>query len=167
MIQGLIIALGLLKLAVLMLWALPGTTAPRTRLTLAAAALNFVVVFPLSAVSYFEHAFRVAPSFIIELYLLLTVLFDIVRVRTLWLMPTSAHTSLAAAESVALAVKLALVLAEAARKDQLVAPDVKQRYTIEQMAGFYGRSMFFWLGSALWSGLSTPITHILETRTNN
>ncbi|EAQ84525.1 hypothetical protein CHGG_08539 [Chaetomium globosum CBS 148.51] len=151
--QGLIIALGLLKLAVLMLWALPDTTAPRTKLTLAAAALNFVAVFPLSAVSYFEHAFRVAPSFIIELYLLLTALFDVVRVRTLWLMPTSAHTSLAAAESVALAVKLMLVLAEAARKDQLVPPDIKQRYTMEQMAGFYGRSMFFWLGSTLWERL--------------
>lgn len=156
--QGLIVVMGLLKLAVLMLWALPTTSAPRTRLTLAAAALNFIVVFPLSALSYFEHAFRVAPSFIIELYLLLTVLFDVVRVRTLWLMPASAHTSIAAAETVTLAVKIALAVVEAARKDQLVFPSVKEKHTKEQLAGFYGRSMFFWLGATLWNGLShSPI----------
>ncbi|KAL2198275.1 P-loop containing nucleoside triphosphate hydrolase protein [Corynascus similis CBS 632.67] len=150
--QALFIALGLLKLAVLMLWALPGSTAPRTKLTLAAAAVNVVVVIPLSVLSYFEHAFRVAPSFIIELYLLLTLLFDIVRVRTLWLMPTTSHTQLAAAETVALVVKVILSLAEAAKKDQLVFPDVKEKYTKEQLSGFYGRSMFFWLGSTLWNG---------------
>ncbi|KAK4246305.1 P-loop containing nucleoside triphosphate hydrolase protein [Corynascus novoguineensis] len=150
--QALLIALGLLKLAVLMLWALPGSTAPRTKLTLAAAAVNVVVVIPLSVLSYFEHAFRVAPSFIIELYLLLTLLFDIIRVRTLWLMPTPSHTQLAAAETVALVVKVILSLAEAAKKDQLVFPDVKEKYTKEQLSGFYGRSMFFWLGSTLWNG---------------
>jgi hypothetical protein len=153
--QGFIAALGLLKLAVLMLWALPGTTAPRTKLTLAAAAVNFIAVFPLSVLSYFEHVFRVAPSFIIELYLLLTVLFDVVRVRTLWLMPASAHTQLAAAETATLAIKVVLAIVEAARKDQLVFPAVREKYTVEQLAGFYGRSMFFWLGSTLWNGLST------------
>jgi len=164
--QGMIIALGLLKLAVLMLWALPGTTAPRTKLTLAAAALNFVVVLPLSVLSYFEHALRVAPSFIIELYLLLTILFDVVRVRTLWLMPASVHTALAAAETATLVVKVVLALVEAARKDQLVFPNIRKKYTLEQLAGFYGRSMFFWLGSTLWNGLSLPFPSS-EKRTNH
>ncbi len=145
------IALGLLKLAALMLWALPGTAAARTRLTLAAAALNFLVVFPLAVLSYFEHVFRVAPSFIIELYLLLNVLFDVVRIRTLWLMP-SAHTALAVTETVTLVVTLILAVVEAARKDWLVFPHIRKRYTSEQLAGFYGRSMFFWLGSTLWNG---------------
>lgn len=149
--------MGLLKLAVLMLWALPGTTAPRTRLTLAAAALNFVAVFPLAVLCYFEHAFRAAPSFIIEVYLLLTVLFDIARIRTLWLMPPSAHVSLAAAEAAALAVKIFVGLAEAARKDQLVFPDVREKYSVEQLSGFYGRSMFFWLASTLWNGSSAAL----------
>ncbi|KAL2134935.1 hypothetical protein VTI74DRAFT_10342 [Chaetomium olivicolor] len=152
--QGLIIAMGLLKLTVLMLWALPGTTAPRTRLTLAAAALNFVITMPLSVLSYFEHGFRVAPSFIIEMYLLLTLLFDVVRVRTLWLMPPSAHVSIAAAETAALAVKVVLAVVEAARKDALVFPDVREKHTAEQLSGFYGRSMFFWLGSTLWNGFT-------------
>ncbi|KAL2178346.1 uncharacterized protein P884DRAFT_269013 [Thermothelomyces heterothallicus CBS 202.75] len=150
--QSLIISFGLLRLAVLMLWALPGTTASRTKLTLAAAALNFVVVIPLSVLSYFEHVHRAAPSFIIELYLLLTLLFDIARVRTLWLMRTTSHEQLAAIETVAVVIKIALSFSEAARKDDLVFPGVKEKYTKEQMAGFYGRSMFFWLGSALWNG---------------
>lgn len=137
-----------------MLWALPGTTAPRTRLTLAAAALNFSAVFPLSVLSYFEHGFRVAPSFIIELYMLLTVLFDAVRLRTLWLMSPSAHVPLAAAETATLAVKVALVLVEAVRKDGLLLKGAKEKFTIEQLAGLYGRSLFFWLGSTLWNGSS-------------
>ncbi|GAB1316363.1 hypothetical protein MFIFM68171_06573 [Madurella fahalii] len=150
----LITVLGLLKLGVLMLWALPGTTAPRTKLTLAAAALNLFIVFPLLVLSYFEHVFRVAPSFIIELYMLLTVLFDVVRLRTLWLMPPSAHVSLAAGETATLAVKVALVLAEAARKDSLLLPDSKEKFSTEQLAGLYGRSLFFWLGSTLWNGFT-------------
>ncbi|KAL2165882.1 hypothetical protein VTG60DRAFT_3684 [Thermothelomyces hinnuleus] len=151
-VQSLIISFGLLRLAVLMLWALPGTTASRTKLTLAAAALNFVVVIPLSVLSYFEHVHRAAPSFIIEPYLLLTLLFDIARVRTLWLMRTTSHKQLAAVETVAVVIKIALSFSEAARKDDLVFSGVKEKYTKEQMAGFYGRSMFFWLGSALWNG---------------
>ncbi|AEO59326.1 hypothetical protein MYCTH_52715 [Thermothelomyces thermophilus ATCC 42464] len=150
--QSLIMSFGLLRLAVLMLWALPGTTASRTKLTLAAAALNFVVVIPLSVLSSFEHVHRAAPSFIIEPYLLLTLLFDIARVRTLWLMRTTSHKQLAAVETVAVVIKIALSFSEAARKDDLVFPGVKEKYTKEQMAGFYGRSMFFWLGSVLWNG---------------
>ncbi|KAL2022218.1 hypothetical protein VTK56DRAFT_5828 [Thermocarpiscus australiensis] len=152
--QALIVAMGLLKLAVLMLWALPGTTAARTRMTLAAAALNLVVVFPLSVLSYFEHVFRVAPSFIIELYLLLTVLFDVVRVRTLWLMPPSAHVPLAAVETATLAVKLILAVVEAASKEGLVFQEVRDKYTAEQLSGLYGRSLFFWLARTLWNGFS-------------
>ncbi|KAK4139084.1 P-loop containing nucleoside triphosphate hydrolase protein [Dichotomopilus funicola] len=153
--QGLTIVLGLLKLAVIMLWAIPGTGgAPRTNLTLPAAAVNFVGVFPLSALSYFEHTLSVAPSFLIELYLLLTILFDVARLRTLGLMPEGSHRSLAAAEGVALAVKIALMLVEAARKDRLIAPEVKRKHTLEQLSGFYGRSMFFWLGATLWNGFT-------------
>ncbi|KAK4168264.1 P-loop containing nucleoside triphosphate hydrolase protein, partial [Cladorrhinum sp. PSN259] len=152
--QGLTISLGLLKLAVLLLWALPGSKAPRTELTLAAAAINFVAIFPLCALSYFEHIFRVAPSFVIELYLLLTALFDMARVRTLWLMPGSVHTALAATETVALAFKIILGLVEAARKDRLVLQRLKENYTNEQLSGLYGRSLFFWLASTLWNGFN-------------
>ncbi|KAK4224171.1 P-loop containing nucleoside triphosphate hydrolase protein [Podospora fimiseda] len=152
--QGLTIILGLLKLAVLLLWALPSTKAPRTELTLAAAAINFVAVFPLCALSYFEHTFRASPSFTIQLYLLLTTLLDVVRVRTLWLMPGSAHTALAVTEAATLAFKIILGLVEAARKDQLVLKSLKEQYTKEQLSGLYGRSLFFWLASTLWNGFN-------------
>lgn len=144
-----------------MLWAIPGTGAPRTAITLPAAAVNFIGVFPLAALSYFEHTLSVAPSFLIELYLLLTILFDVARLRTLGLMPGASHRSLAAAEGVALAVKIALMLVEAARKDRLISPEVKKKHTLEQLSGFYGRSMFFWLGATLWNGLS-PIPSLIR-----
>ncbi len=152
-LQIMIIFLGLLKLTVLMLWALGGASAPRTHLTLAAASLNFVTVFPLCALSYFDHAFRVAPSFWIELYLLVTVGLDAVRVRTLWLMPFSGHVAIAAAESAALALKIVLASVEASRKDGLLLAGIGQKYSKEQLAGLYGRSLFLWLAGTLWNGM--------------
>lgn len=119
---------------------------------MAAAAINFVGIFPLCVLSYFEHIYRAAPSFVIEIYLLLTALFDVARVRTLWLMPGTAHTSLAAAESATLFVKISLALVEAHRKDHLVLRTIREKLTEEQLAGLYGRSLFFWLASTLWNG---------------
>lgn len=136
-----------MKLALLILWAVSGPQ--KTKITLTAAALNFLAVFPLCLLSYCEHVFRVSPSLLVELYLLLTIGFDIVRVRTMWFLPGA--TSLAAMESVALAIKLALAIAEAWAKDGLLQESDKA-YTKEQLAGLYGRTLFLWLGRTLWNG---------------
>lgn len=124
-------------------------------MTLVAAALNFATVFPLCTLSYYEHAFNVAPSILIELYLLLTIGFDAVRTRTLWLMPSSGYVALAAVESAAIVAKLVLALAEATRKDDLLLAGT-DKFTGEQLYGLYGRSLFFWLGRILWNGMAPP-----------
>lgn len=132
-----------------MLWALRATPV-KTKTTLAAAAANFLAVFPLGLLSYYEHVFCVSPSLLVELYLLLTISFDVVRIRTLWLMPPEA-AGLAATELAALAVKIGLAVAEGRKKHGLLQ-EVNPRYTKEQLSGLYGKSLLLWLGSTLWSG---------------
>ncbi|SPO07061.1 related to ABC multidrug transporter [Cephalotrichum gorgonifer] len=150
--QGLIIILGLLKLSLLVIWIVAGP--PRTRATLAAETLNFVAVFAISAVSFYEHVYRVAPSILLEIYLLLTIGFDAVRIRTLWLMPGA--EAVAAIETVTLATKLGVAVAEGwSKKDLVQDPDSK--YSREQLAGFYGRTLFLWLADTLWSGYHRPL----------
>lgn len=139
-----------------MLWALRQTP-EKTKTTLAASALGFLVVFPLGLLSYYEHVLCIAPSVLIELYLLLTVGFDATRIRTLWLMPGAG--SLAATESAALAVKIGLAVAEAYRKDGLLQ-ETGHKYTGEQLSGLYGKSLLLWMGSTLWNGMSLPLPRL-------
>lgn len=138
---------GLLRLALLIIWVVAGP--PRTKLTLAAQTLNFLAAFPLSAVSFYEHTYRVGPSIFLEFYLLLTVAFDAVRLRTLWLMPGA--VSIAAIEVVALIAKLGVGLAEGWSKKSLIRGDARD-YSREQLSGFYGRTLFLWLLNTLWNG---------------
>ena len=141
--------LGLLKLTILMLWAL--SDLGRTKATLAASAINFLAVFPLAIISYFEHVFKVSPSILVESYLLLTLGFDVVRIRTLWLLP--AATKVAAPECAALFIKLALMIAESQPKRSLLLR-AQEQYTGEQLSGLYGRALFLWLWNTLWSGMN-------------
>lgn len=138
---------GLLRLGLLIIWVIAGP--PRTRLTLAAQTLNFLAAFPLGAVSFYEHTYRVAPSIFLELYLLLTIALDTVRLRTLWLIPGA--VPVAAIEVVALVAKLGVALAEGWSKKSLIRGDAAG-YSPEQLSGFYGRTFFLWLLDTLRNG---------------
>jgi hypothetical protein len=137
-----------MKLGVLLLWVF--TNAEKTGLTRPAAAINFVAAIPLCLLSYMDHVFTVSPSLLVELYLLLTVGFDIVRIRTLWLMQDTSMP-LAAIETASLVVKLLLAIVEARPKIGLLQDRTKQ-YTGEQLSGLYGQSLLLWLCSTLWNG---------------
>ena len=60
------------------------TGATITTLTISAAALSTLATLMLGFCSYFHHPMSIRPSKIIELYLLLRMLTDIVRIRTIW-----------------------------------------------------------------------------------
>jgi ATP-binding cassette, subfamily C (CFTR/MRP), member 1 len=138
-----------MRLGTLLLWIL--TSVKKTNLTRPAAAISFVAAIPLSLLSYMDHVFTVSPSLLVELYLLLTVGFDIVRIRTLWLMQDTSMP-LAAIETASLMVKLVLAIVEARPKISLLQ-DRTKRYTGEQLSGLYGQSLLLWLCSTLWNGL--------------
>ncbi|KAG6365767.1 hypothetical protein INS49_007378 [Diaporthe citri] len=98
---GAIIAFIALQVAILVL-----TTAKpesRNRISLASAVLSVLEALILAALSHFEHARSVRPSFIINIYLIATAMFDAARVRTHWLKSEGDGHALAAVMTASLA----------------------------------------------------------------
>lgn len=128
--------------------AKPGS---RNHVALASAVLSVLAGVILAALSHFEHARSVRPSFIINLYLIVTALFDAARVRTHWLMTDGDNHTLAAVMTASLAVKLVVLLLEAREKRSLLL-GLYSRFSVESTSGLISRSSFWWLNSLLLSG---------------
>jgi ATP-binding cassette subfamily C (CFTR/MRP) protein 1 len=95
------------------------------------------------------------PSTLLNVYLFLTLLFDVAMLRTLWLMP-SFSSSIREMYTAAFAVKGAVVFLEAKEK---------QKYTVrtkelspEEFSGVYSRGLFWWLNKIIWAGTK----HVLK-----
>jgi len=128
----------------------------RTRATLAASALAFLDAIALCVLSHAEHLRSVRPSAIINAYLLLTVPFDIARIRTLWL---NGHTNnVAAAFSSGFAVKLMILVAEAVEKRPILL-DRYRHSSPEFTSGLYSRSFFWWLNKLMTTGFRRVLTN--------
>jgi hypothetical protein len=76
-------ALAVVQLTMLILWTIHDNL--RTPTSIPAAALSFVNVLALGLLSYLEHTRSLQPSTLMAVYLLLSLLFDAVQVRTLYL----------------------------------------------------------------------------------
>lgn len=121
----------------------------RTRATLAAASLTLVDALGLCALSHLEHIHSVRPSALINVYLLVTLPFDIARCRTLW--DDGATGPVAAAFTSMLAVKVMILITEAIEKRDILLARY-QSSSPEVTSGIYSRSFFFWLNSLMTTG---------------
>ena len=121
----------------------------KTSASLAAAALSVLAASIVSLLSYFEHERSPAPSSLLFLFLLLTSIFDIARVRTLWTIGETA--ALAGIFSAGLAMKSALVVLESWSKRRYLAYGSRDSPR-EELAGFLSRTVFLWLGPLLLNG---------------
>jgi ATP-binding cassette, subfamily C (CFTR/MRP), member 1 len=139
-------ALACIRLVSLIFWA---QTKYRNPSALAAAAITVATTLPICALSYYEHTFNVAPSIVLSFYLLLTVIFDIAKVRSLWLIDDV--KPLAVLESLALVATITLAIAETKTKKTILLSRYRG-FTWEQLSGLYGRSLFLWLRELLWHG---------------
>lgn len=97
------------------------------------------------------------PSFIINLYLIATALFDAARVRTRWLKNEGDGHALAAVMTASLAVKVVILLLEAREKRSLLL-GLYSRFSVESTSGLISRSSFWWLNSLLISGHRTVLS---------
>ncbi|KAI1865044.1 uncharacterized protein JN550_008590 [Neoarthrinium moseri] len=111
------------------------TPALRTRASLASAALSV----------------SIKPSLIINLYLIVTVLLDAVRVRTHWLVAANENSILATVMTSSLAVKFVILILEATGKRSFL-PGSYGQFSLENTSGLFSRSSFWWLNSLLTSG---------------
>ncbi|PYI02725.1 P-loop containing nucleoside triphosphate hydrolase protein [Aspergillus sclerotiicarbonarius CBS 121057] len=80
---ALVALLLVIKLLLLVLWSLPRV--PKTNVSIPSAAVSLISTLALLVLSRYEHSRSLRPSNLICLYLLTTTLFEIVHVRTLWL----------------------------------------------------------------------------------
>lgn len=104
---------------------------------MAAAVLTVVDALGLCLLSHAEHLYSIRPSAIINVYLLLTLVFDIARVRTLWLHDGSSK-SVAAVFSSTIGVKAMVLFIEAVEKRSILL-ERYQHSSPEVTSGIYSR----------------------------
>jgi len=86
---------------------------------------------------------------LINVYLLLTLLFDVVRSRTLW--KKGASTTIAALFTSSTCVKIIILITEAVEKRNILLVPF-QHSSPEATSGIYSRSMFWWLNTLMRTG---------------
>ncbi|PQE32692.1 ABC multidrug transporter protein [Rutstroemia sp. NJR-2017a WRK4] len=152
----LIILYGLLQIALLILYCLPNTKDTRTAIP-STVLYNIVVVF-LCILSYQEHTKSIRPSSILNVYLLCTLIFDAVQLRTIWLRNTgSTNTTIAGVFTASLATKLCMVLLEAQEKHKLLYHQDRS-CSPEEKSSIYNKAVFWWLKDLLVRGRKKILT---------
>lgn len=121
----------------------------RTVNTIAASALAFAASLGLCLLSRLEHSRSIRPSPIINIYILLTLVFDIARARTLFMNQSS--SSVAGCFAAMLSVKILVLLAEAIEKRTILL-DPWRSLSPEETSGIYSKSVFFWLNKLMTTG---------------
>lgn len=140
-------ALGAIQVVLLVLWALP--SAPATNVSVAAAALGLPVALAMGLLSHAQHVRSVRPSTLLNIYLLLSLLCDIVQTRTLWLLHRA--TAIAAVFTASVFLKLVVLMTEAVEKRRLLEGK-HQDATVESTSGIWNKMLFWWVNPLLWKG---------------
>ncbi|GLA02364.1 hypothetical protein AnigIFM60653_001767 [Aspergillus niger] len=120
---------------------------PTTRTTVPAAALSLVAAIALGIAAHFEHTRSVKPPLLIEAYLLFTVAFDAVRLRTLWGMGYHGH--IFKLSTIFVIWKVVLLVQEAWPRELGL---LEQSYSPEEKVGWINRRMFWWVNPLLFLG---------------
>lgn len=147
--QAFLASYAVLQLTVLLLWAVDPPLG--TKASIPAAALDFVAACTLCVLSSYEHTRSIAPSIIIDFYLFVSLIFDAARLRTLFLIQNQEVRSIAVVEALSTAIKLGLLISEAASK----RPYLLERYkhlSPEATSGTYSRTVFWWLNALFKDG---------------
>ncbi|KAM0816280.1 putative ABC transporter FUM19 [Seiridium cardinale] len=140
-----------LHIALVALWALPGTV--RTPVSLAGSVLNLIGSFAIVVLSYTEHRRSIRPSTLLVSYLALSILLDLAQTRTLFLRSPDSGP-IQALFTASLATKLALVCLEELQKRPLVT-DKTKNLALEATSGPINRSVFWWLNQLFLRGFKS------------
>ncbi|RVX70090.1 hypothetical protein B0A52_06262 [Exophiala mesophila] len=127
-----------------------------TKVSIPATALDFTAACALFLLSCFEHSRSVTPSTIIGLYLLVSVPFDAVRLRTYFLLDVFGSRGLANLLSLSLAIKLIVLIAEAIEKRSILLEPYRD-LPPEATSGIYNKTVFWWLNPLLSLGFRTTL----------
>lgn len=140
-----------IQLALLITWI----SRQATRATIPAAVLSFGASLAVTVLSWFEHSRAIRPSTLLNLYLLFSLIFDAVQVRTLYLRHDDA--SILGLFTASIGLKAALLLLEAkSKRGYLKAP--YNRFSQETTGGIFNHSFFWWLIPVLTTGFKKILT---------
>ncbi|KAJ6782693.1 hypothetical protein PWT90_02455 [Aphanocladium album] len=126
-----------------------GDALPSQREAIVAAGLAIADAFCLTLLSRFEHFRAVKPSTLIAVYLICSVLFDIVRCRTLWLV--GSVETLASIFTSALGVKVIIIFLEIQNKRDILTRDWKT-FGQEATSSPVSNAVLWWVNAILWKG---------------
>jgi ATP-binding cassette subfamily C (CFTR/MRP) protein 1 len=135
------------QIELLLRWAKPGLL--RTQLSVASGTLSVLDAAAVGALSFFYHIRSVRPSTILQLYLAISLLFDISRARTLWLLKGDAV--LASLFTTATVSKALMLCLEVIEKRRVLEPAFRSLMR-EATSGFANLSIFWWLNELLKNG---------------
>ena len=118
--------------------------------SLAAVSLGFIAALFLAALSWIEHSRSPRPSILIVAYLFITLLFDVARTRTTWLLAisedlsTRAHNHAQVSTSMVV-LKAAMILLESHQKTPWLMWDDLKQHSPEETSGIFSLGVFYWL----------------------
>ncbi|PKY09063.1 putative ABC transporter [Aspergillus campestris IBT 28561] len=125
------------------------------RILLASAILDLISALVVIVLVDMEHFRSIRPSFLASAYLFVTLLLDLARVRTSWLL--AGYQGYPACLSASLAVKLLLLILTNTEKRKWFLHTEKDHST-ESVSGPFSRGLFTWLNGLLWKGHSVLLT---------
>lgn len=141
-----IVAYTATQLAQLILWS---TSAHKTNVSVASAAVSFIASLSIFPLSYIDGKRSGRPSVVLNVYLLGSGLFDAIQIRTLW---QAQLRNLAIASSVGLGIKVILLCLEALPKKIIKKTETKTGISLEERVSVYSLRTFWWLNEILWLG---------------
>ncbi|KAK4069531.1 uncharacterized protein Triagg1_6955 [Trichoderma aggressivum f. europaeum] len=114
-------------------------------LFISSASLEVIANALLLPVSFFEHARSPRPSFLLSGYLTLSLLFDIARARSFWLVAvTLSEDAFAGVFTASVALKAVIFLTESYKKTRWIQWGTGS-HSPEETTGFWGLAVFSWL----------------------
>ena len=113
------------------------------------ATLALIDTVAVCFLSYFEHGRNIRPSALLGTYLFFSLLFDIVRVRTLWLIGHDTNEARIFTTSVVLKVCI-LFMEVKEKRDYLIAED--RLRGPEELSGVLSQGVYYWLNQLIEQG---------------
>ncbi|KAF4618396.1 hypothetical protein G7Y89_g14908 [Cudoniella acicularis] len=124
-----------------------------TSATIPAAALGLAGALVISILSYFENSRSLKPSFLLNLYLFFSLIFDIVRARSLWL--RGFNLAITGLFNASCGLKFLLLALEATEKRRYIKSTMA--YGPEETSGVLGSCMFLFLNRLVFVGFKNSL----------
>ena len=127
----------------------------KTEASIAGDILSLLATTSAICLSFLSHQRSLRPSTLLSLYLSVTVVLGIARVRTSWLIDSAARESVAF--TIIWIFSTIQLLLESIEKKSSLEPNSKHGAP-EQYSGFWNRTFFAWLAATFRAGYSRIIT---------